>query len=92
MNKPIINQKEAIARLKEVTPISDYDIRFNEEKVEALDALLLRKNGVPLPEELVYYADDEINFEDDADIADEDLTQGRLVSVIHAAPHPTTDN
>ncbi len=30
MNKPIINQKEAITRLKEGAPISDYDIRFNE--------------------------------------------------------------
>lgn len=84
MNTVAINQKKALDLLKKGEHLSDYEIRFDDEKVEALDALLLRKNGINLPEELVYYADEEINFEDDADLTEEDLEQGRLIRVLHA--------
>ena len=44
-----------------------WTIHFNEDKVEALHAFLLRKNGIALPDHLVYYDDESIGFEEDAD-------------------------
>lgn len=79
-----INQKKAIELLRGGQPISDYDIHFNDDKVEALDAFLLRKNGVALPDHLVFYDDDSIDFDDDADITTEDFENEKLVRVLRA--------
>jgi hypothetical protein len=84
MSSLAINQKKAIELLKKGESVADYEIRFDDEKVEALDAFLLRKNGVFLPDSLVYYADDEIDFSDDPDITDTDFPTDRWVRVIRA--------
>ena len=60
-----INQKKAVELLRGGQAVSDYQIHFNDDKVEALDAFLLRKNGVALPDHLVFYDDENIDFEDD---------------------------
>lgn len=41
-----IHQKKAVELLKSGQSVSDYDIHFNDDKVEALDAFLLRENGI----------------------------------------------
>jgi hypothetical protein len=79
-----INQKKAVELLKGGQSISDYEINFNDDRVEALDAFLLRKNGIALPDHLVFYDDDSIDFEDDADIATEDFENKKLVRVLRA--------
>ena len=63
-----INQKKAVELLRGGQAVSGYQVHFNEERVEALDAFLLRKNGIALPDHLVFYDDASIDFEDDADI------------------------
>ncbi|MDX2133557.1 MAG: hypothetical protein SFV52_02160 [Saprospiraceae bacterium] len=45
---------------------------------------MLRKNGVALPDDLVFYDDDSIDFEDDADITTEDFENEKLVRVLRA--------
>ncbi len=77
-----IHQKKAVELLRSGQSVSDYDIHFNDDKVEALDAFLLRKNGIALPEHLVFYDDDSIDFEDDADIKAADLENEKLVRVL----------
>ncbi|MBL7826948.1 MAG: hypothetical protein JNJ57_09985 [Saprospiraceae bacterium] len=79
-----INQKKAVELLRGGQTVSDYDIHFNDEKVQALDAFLLRKNGVILPDHLVFYDDDSIDFEDDAEITTEDFENEKLVRVLRA--------
>ena len=79
-----INQKKAVELLRSGQAVSDYDIHFNDDKVEAMDAFLLRKNGVALPDDLVFYDDDSIDFEDDADITAEDFENEKLVRVLRA--------
>jgi hypothetical protein len=79
-----INQKKAVELLRGGQTVSDYDIHFNDDKVEALDAFLLRKNGVALPDHLVFYDDASIDFEDDADITTEDFENEKLVRVLRA--------
>lgn len=84
MTAQIINQKKAIELLKKGEQLSAYQVRFDEEMVEALDALLLRKNGIALPDDLVYYDDSDIDFEDDADLTSADLSNGRLIRILKA--------
>lgn len=84
MTEQQINQHTALALLKKGENIRLYHIVFDDATMEALDAMLLRKHGVVLPEELVYYADAHILFDDDADLAGTDLDQGNLVRVLHA--------
>ena len=79
METKTINQQEAVKLLKSGKNISKYKVVFNEEKIEALHAILLGKNKVEVPEELIYYDDDAIDFSDDPDITDEDLETGRIV-------------
>jgi len=75
----IINQKEAIQILKLGKDISAYKVVFNKEKIEALNVILLGKNKIKVPEDLIYYNDDAIDFSDDPDITNEDFETGKLV-------------
>lgn len=79
-----INQTKAVELLRSGQSISGYQIQFTEDKVEALDAFLLRKNGVELPDYLVFYDDENIDFGDDADISAEDFVHEKLVRVLRA--------
>ncbi len=79
METKIINQHEAIKLLKTNKDISVFKIVFNNEKIEALDAILLGKNKINVSEELIYYDDDAIDFSDDPNITDEDFQTGKLV-------------
>lgn len=85
MKSKIINQKEAIQLLESGNDISEYKVIFNEEKIEALHAILLGKNKIEVPEELIYYDDDAIDFSDDPDITTEDLESGNIVWNIKAS-------
>ena len=79
MDTKVINQHEAIKLLEAGEDISTYKVVFNQERIEALQAILLGKNKVDVPEELIFYDDDAIDFSDDPDITDEDLETGKIV-------------
>jgi hypothetical protein len=78
MEKVIINQAQAIQLLKENTDLSHYEIEFNEAPIKALDVILLDRNGISVPESLIYYNDAAIDFSDDPDLMDEDLANGKI--------------
>ena len=84
MTVQTINQKKAVELLKGGQTVSDYEINFNDDQVEALDAFLLRKNGIALPDHLVFYNDEGIDFEDDSDITTDDFENEKLVRVLRA--------
>lgn len=79
MDTKTINQQEAIKLLESGEDISSYKVVFNHEKIEALQAILLGKNKIDVPDELIFYDDDAIDFDDDPDITDEDLESGKIV-------------
>jgi hypothetical protein len=79
MKQKTINQHEALKLIEEGKDISAYNIVFNSEKVEALQALLMGKNNIIVPEDLIYYEDDSIDFSDDPEITDDDFANGKLV-------------
>ena len=78
MKKVIINQTEAIQLLKEKADLSHYEIEFDEVPIEALDVILLGKNGILVPEALIYYNEEAIDFSDDPDLTEEDLASGTI--------------
>jgi hypothetical protein len=84
MEKSIINQLQAIDLLKRKVVLDGYEIEFDATPIEALDALLLRKNGIPVPDDLIFYDDDAIDFSDDPDLTDEDLAAGKIKWLVHA--------
>ena len=79
MEYKIIDQHEAIKLLEAGEDISVYKVLFNEEKVEALKAIILEKNKIEVPSDLIFYDDDTIDFSDDPDITSEDFETGKLV-------------
>lgn len=79
MKKNIINQKEALKIIESGLDISNFQVIFNEEKIEALHAIMLKKNNIDIPSELIYYNDDLIDFSDDPDVTTEDFETGKLV-------------
>ncbi len=79
--KKKINQKEAIKKLKTGEKIDLFEIEFNDEAIEVLEAVLLEKNNIEVPKELVYYDDDIIDYSDDPELTEEELKQ--LKPVIH---------
>jgi hypothetical protein len=78
MEKIKINQKEALKLLSEGKKISNYSIEFNDEKIEALQAIELGKNNIIVPEHLIFYDDSTIDFSDDPDITDEDIETEKI--------------
>ncbi len=78
MNNKEIYWKDVVKILKEGGDSKNFDINFNNEKVEFKDVALLNKNGIRVPEELIFYDDDNIDYSDDHDITDEDLKTGKI--------------
>ena len=78
MKTLIINQLEAIKLLKEGHDISNYSIEFNDAKIEAIQAIMLGKNNITVPEQLIYYDDASTDFSDDPDITDADFESGKI--------------
>jgi len=85
MKNNIINQHQAIDLLQVGKDISGYQIVFDHTKVEALHVILLGKNQIHVPEELIYYDDTATDFSDDPDIKQEDFDAGKLVWNIKAS-------
>ena len=83
MQKNRITHIEALRLLKNGETIDHYTIQLSGEKVEALDALLLSDNNVVLPEDLIFYNDEDINFEDIPPITDADIEDGLLVKPLN---------
>lgn len=79
MENKIINQHDAIKLIEAGEDISAYQVVFNQEKIEALQAILLGRNKIDVPSELIFYDDDATDFTDDPDITDKDFETGELI-------------
>jgi len=79
MENKIINQQDAIKLIEAGEDISAYQVVFNQEKIEALQAILLGRNKIDVPSELIFYDDNATDFTDDPDITDKDFETGELI-------------
>jgi hypothetical protein len=85
MEKNKINQKEALNLLNEGKDISNYLVEFNNDKIEAIQAIELGKNKIIVPEHLIYYDDSSTDFSDDPDITKEDIETGKISWMINTS-------
>ena len=75
MTNKTIYWKELVNMLKQGHEIKDYEIDFRNEKVGFKDVALLNRHGIRVPEELVHYDDEDIDFSDDPDLTDEEVNK-----------------
>ena len=73
MKNEKIYWKDVIEMLKKGVDKKDFDIDFNNEKVEFKEVSLLNRNGIRVPENLIYYDEDNIDFSDNPDITNEEI-------------------
>jgi len=73
-----ISVEQAIDLIKKDEYNSKYEIAFNDQKIDAFDAILLGKNGIEVPDELIEYDDDKIDYSDIPAITDEDIESGKI--------------
>ena len=60
-----ISVSEAISKIESGMPMEGYSINFERIKVEALDVMKLSKAGIVVPEESIYYDDDDIAMDEE---------------------------
>ena len=60
-----ISVSEAIAKIEAGQSLAGYAINFERIKVEALDVMKLSKAGISVPENSIYYNDDETEFDEE---------------------------
>lgn len=60
-----ISVSEALRKLEAGESVSGYSIDFDRIKIEALDVMKLSKGGIVVPEEAIYYDDDDIAYDED---------------------------
>lgn len=60
-----ISVGEALEKIESGQSLEGFSVDFNHIKVEALDVMKLSKGGVHVPEEAIYYEDDDIAFDED---------------------------
>ncbi len=82
-----ISVEQALNLIKENTFNSDFEVIFSDNKIDVFDAVLLGKNGIDVPEELIDYDDEKIDYSDIPTITDEDIESGKI-KWIHKAEIP----
>ncbi len=73
-----ISVDKAINLIKTDKFNSSIEIDFQNDKIDVFDAVLLGKNGIDVPEELIEYDDDKIDYSDIPKITKEDLITGKI--------------
>jgi len=67
--------KDIVAKLNAGQQIEGYDIDFKNEKIHFKDVALLNRNGIRVPEDLIYYNDNDIDFSNDPEWTDEEISK-----------------
>lgn len=75
-----ISVSEALKMIESDQSLDGYSIDFERIKIEALDVMKLAKNGIEVPEDAIYYNDDDIiddeEFDGDWKMIDYDPIEG----------------
>jgi len=79
-----ISVEDALNLIKAGKFNSEMEVNFTEAKINVIDAVLLGKNGIDVPDELIEYDDDKIDYSDIPAITDEDIESGKIVWIRNA--------
>lgn len=70
--------KKAIELLKNGTKISQDEIDFNNEQIPVIEVTFLNNNAIRVPENLIFYDDDNIDCSDIPEITEDDINTGKI--------------
>ena len=84
MNSNNVSVVKAISLIKSNQFNSNYKVDFQDKKIDAFDAILLGKNGINVPENLIEYDDEKIDYSDIPEITDEDIASGKIKWTLNA--------
>ncbi len=76
--KPKIYWQNAIKLLKTGKSILQTEINFKNEQIPVRDVGFFNKYSIRVPEDLVFYDDDNIDCSDILEITDEDIETGKI--------------
>lgn len=65
MTNNSISVSEALSKIESGKSLEGYSINFERIKVEALDVMKLSKAGISVPEDSIYYDDEDIEFDEE---------------------------
>jgi hypothetical protein len=78
MGKSKIYYKKAIEMLKTGKKIQQTEIDFNNEQIHIKYVSLLNENSIRVPENLIFYDDDNIDCSDIPEITENDIETGKI--------------
>ncbi|MBN2778950.1 MAG: hypothetical protein JXR36_15030 [Bacteroidales bacterium] len=79
-----ITAKEAIELIKTNKYNGYYIIKFDDEKITFQDAILLGRFGIDVPENFIFYDDDNIDYSDIPELTQDDINSGKVIPYINA--------
>ena len=78
MENSKIHYKKALEILKKGEKILQQDIDFNNEQIHVKDVSIFNKNSIRVPENLIFYDDDNIDCSDIPEITKKDIETGKI--------------
>jgi hypothetical protein len=79
-----ISQSKAIEFIKNGSFSNDYQVVFDGQAVYGADAILLGGKGILVPEELIKYNDDALDYSDIPSLSIDDTETGKIKWIINA--------
>ncbi len=76
--------KLIIEKIKNGENLENIEVDFKNETILWKDAMILGKNGIKVPPELIDYDDENIDYSDIVPVTDEDLENGKIKWTINA--------
>ena len=73
-----IHWKDILKLIEQNENFDNITVIFNKEKILWKDALILGKNGFEVPQELIDYDDENIDYSDIPPITDKDIESGKI--------------
>ncbi len=70
--------KDAIELLKQGKQLAQDAIEFNNEQIPVKEVTFLNNNSIRVPEDLIFYDDDNIDCSDIPEITEEDISTGKI--------------
>ncbi len=78
MENSKIHYKKALEILKKGEKVLLQDIDFNNEQIHVKDVSLFNKNSIRVPENLIFYDDENIDCSDIPEITEKDIETGKI--------------
>ncbi len=73
-----INQNQAIELINQNKFDSSYTVEFDNNPIDAFDAIKFGKYSIDVPNQLIRYNDEQIDYSDIPAIIDEDIETGKI--------------